>query len=66
MGVTGFMSATNLAINIEHGDTKNLATLSSDDQIIAVRRFCKKHPNEQVMDGVVELFKGLSSNADAE
>ena len=64
--MTGFMSATNLAIKIEHGDTKNLATLSSDDQIIALRRFCKKHPNEQIMDGVVELFKGLSSNADAE
>jgi hypothetical protein len=62
MGVTGFMSATNFAIKIEHGDTKNLATLSSDDQIIALRQ----HPNEQVMDGVVELFTGLSSNADAE
>jgi hypothetical protein len=40
------MSATNLAIKIGYGGTKDLATLSSGDQIIAVRRFCKKYPNE--------------------
>jgi hypothetical protein len=62
---SGFMSATNMAMAVGHVDTKNLASQTIEQQIISIRRFCKKNTNKQVMDGVVELYQGLSSNVDA-
>lgn len=62
---SGFMSATNMAMAVGNVDTKNLASSTIEQQIISIRRFCKQHPDKQVMDAVVELYQGLSSNVDA-
>jgi hypothetical protein len=62
----GFMTATNAMARINHHDTKNLGAIPMAEQVITVRRYCKQHPNDQTMSGVIELMSSLTSNADGD
>jgi hypothetical protein len=62
---SGFMSAANMARYLNSTDTQNLATTKWQDQVVSIRRYCKHNPNKEVMDAVMELYNGLSSNVDA-
>lgn len=62
----GFMSATNMAVILSHGDTNNLAAITQDQKAIELRKFCKQNPNEKVMAGVIQLYGTLPSNADGQ
>jgi hypothetical protein len=61
---SGFMTAVNMVRRVNHDDTRNLAAIELDEQVITIRRYCKQHATNQVMDGVMELFDSLTSNAD--
>jgi hypothetical protein len=59
---SGFMSATNMMIQLTKGETKNLGSMPREQQIIFIRKYCKKNVGKQVLDGVMELYQGLASN----
>src|ERR1700756_856440 len=63
---SGFMSAANLARHLNKNDTQNLNSMELTDKIIAIRRYCRAHPTEQMFSAVADLFDRLGSNADGE
>jgi hypothetical protein len=58
--VGGFMTAANYyrATGGEH--MKDLSSSSMEQEIIAIRRYCKQHPDKLMMLGVATVFSGLS------
>jgi hypothetical protein len=64
--IGGFETASNMFLSLDHQDTKNLGAMTMEQQIIQVRKYCKKHPDDQVMIGVADLFRTLPSMADGQ
>ena len=61
----GFMSSGNFARSLQGKDSRDLGAMTMDAATAALRRWCKAHPNEQLMAGVMELFATFPSNHDA-
>jgi hypothetical protein len=60
----GFMTGVNEARSLVGNDTQNLKTLTWQNQVISIRRFCKHNPNKDMMAGVLEMYSHFSSNVD--
>jgi hypothetical protein len=58
--VGGFMTAANFYLSIGGGHAKDLSSSSMEAEIIAIRRYCKQHPDKLMMLGVATVFTGLS------
>jgi hypothetical protein len=54
----GFMSGMNLGLRaLGTVQPKNLATITTDDQMAHIRRYCNEHPLAEYHEAVIDLFK---------
>jgi len=61
----GFLSGVNQILMYQHARTKNLQSLSLDDQRARLRAYCTAHPNAIYQLAVMNLFVALGANPPA-